>query len=742
MRPRPLVILSCVASLVFAACEKKAAPAAPATGAATPTAAAPVAPVTPPVARKPAKLPAAERAAKLGFVKRLPKDAESVISFYNGTGVMERLKKTKLWAVLNAESGGGLDHAGEAGEGELGVSTYLGKEFFLATGKGTAAQFGNLMTFSHRMNYFQIRALAASFAKAAKEGKLSGYKPDNKEFESMFFDLLKDPQSGVGLLERSQMPPLWIGFKVGDEQRGKVLQEINGLLGLLASDETIAKPVSFERGGGKFSGYKILGDGLAKQMESAREEMEQKMDANLVTRLIAAVKSKNLVIAPGIVDDYVIIFLGSSEDECQFAKDPGESLASTDPLDFADGYAKKDIACFCYGASGVMDVIRASTADSLTPMVTGIRDGLGESEASGDLKDVQALLQIVSERGESLYKMLTADTTGLLAYFDNGLRVESYGGTDNGAITWDKPHHLSQLGAGPDVALFADWSSNPEYNKKASSYIEALMETAYAIAMKVAASPGAEEGDMAKFSRGIKLYDTKFREDLLAIWSALSGDFREGLGNEGAFVVDLKGTVPPFPGLPQKLVDNGKFVRISLVHPVADRAKLDVSWAKMNGALTHIVKTAGELADKEIPMQKPMSADKDDLKTWFFTMPFMTDDFVPNVSLSDKWFIASTSKLQAQEIARQAAAGTDGETGATFVLHSDAFVAAARQWLNALDENKAEIFKGKGNVLKKYPRDKEKVAKVIDAMGELDSINLHVRREDGVLRSSFYIKAR
>ena len=395
MRPRPLVILSCVATLVFAACEKKATPAAPAPGEATPTAAAPAAAAPAPAVPKPAKLSASERAAKLGFVKRLPKDAEIVFSLYKGNEIVGRLKKTKIWGLINEESGGKLNELGQSGEGELGVSTYLGKEFFLASGNGSAAQFANLLTFSHRMNYFQLRGLAASFAKAAKEGKLSGFKPDDKQSVEMFTNLLKDPQSGVGLLEHSQMPPLWIGFKVGDEQREKVLQQINGLLGMLASDETIAKPVAFESGGGKFSGYKILGEGLAKQMESGREVMEQKMDANLVTRIIAAVRSKNLVIAPGIVDDYVVLFLGTSEDECRLAKSADESLASIDALGFADGYANKDIATFCYDAPGVMNVIRAN-ADTLAPMVTGIRDGLGDSEASGDLKDVQALLQIVS----------------------------------------------------------------------------------------------------------------------------------------------------------------------------------------------------------------------------------------------------------------------------------------------------------------------------------------------------------
>ena len=36
-------------------------------------------------------------------------------------------------------------------------------------------------------------------------------------------------------------------------------------------------------------------------------------------------------------------------------------------------------------------------------------------------------------------------------------------------------------------------------------------------------------------------------------------------------------------------------------------------------------------------MQKPMSSEKDGFTTWFFSMPFFNDDFLPSVTVGDKW---------------------------------------------------------------------------------------------------------
>ena len=83
-------------------------PAAPASPADPATPAEPVKPAVPatPVAVEGKALSAEERAVKLGFVRYLPQDTESVISIYNGSKIGERAKNMKLWKIVEEGVGG------------------------------------------------------------------------------------------------------------------------------------------------------------------------------------------------------------------------------------------------------------------------------------------------------------------------------------------------------------------------------------------------------------------------------------------------------------------------------------------------------------------------------------------------------------------------------------------------------------------------------------------------------------
>ena len=134
------------------------------------------------------------------------------------------------------------------------------------------------------------------------------------------------------------------------------------------------------------------------------------------------------------------------------------------------------------------------------------------------------------------------------------------------------------------------------------------------------------------------------------LWSGLRDDLAGGLGDEGAVVIDLKGELPTVPGLPQLVVDEGKAPRLAILAPVKDAEKLGSSWEKIDKSLNGILKIVSEMTGENIPMQKPMSSEKNDLKTWFFPFPFQTDDFVLNVSVDPKNFYASTSKSYVQSL--------------------------------------------------------------------------------------------
>ncbi|MEO5913735.1 MAG: hypothetical protein ABIS50_05850 [Luteolibacter sp.] len=795
MKKRANWLLIPAVALGLGSCDKKkevSAPEAPAAVAETPKketpAAAPVAPAAAP------KIAAEERAAKLGFVKHLPQDTEVVLAFYNGTKTADRVKKSKLWKLVEAEMGGGgmggpggmavpaepeededmeapeaeqddaavgaAEEEPEAGAGlgepafpgaadgpgngpagpdsEMGPAAMFGTEFTLALGKTTGEQTGNLLNFSRRMNYFQMRNLAKAFVAMVKTGDASSIAKSLEERmgSAMMKDILSDPQSGMATVNKAKMPPIYLAFRTSEADRAAAAQEVastvenlNMMLG------PMVEPVKFDVAGHTFEGAKVLGAKIAENMAQGRAEMEANLDAATVDQLIAAVAKKDLVVVSGTVGDYVVLFIGGSTDDLKLASNTSESLVSTEALAFTDAYASKDLAALVYGQKEALDTL-VKSAGGIADITNGLRDGLSGADGLGNTRDLEAMFQIVAEREAALRKLATIDAAGTLAFWEEGLKIESFGGSDPGMVDWKASNKLSRLGDSSDVVMFADLTVDAVYDQKSRDYVEALMETGYAMAMKVTEIP-MENEQMAQFKGMAKMFDEKFRPDIASLWDTMSNDFGSSLGKESALVVDLKGASPAIPGIPQEVVDKAKVPRISLISPVTDRAKLSGSWTKMNTTLTGTLAKISELTGQEIPMQKPLSSEKNGNITWFFPMPFFTDDFLPSVTVGDKWFVASSSKLQALDLISQADAGGEGRTGVWFSMNFKALQQYAAETYKLVDDNAETLT---GNAFP--PEQKKHVLDAISTLDDLDKLTVHARREGDVLRSSIHFKTR
>ena len=733
-----------------------------------------------------------ERAAKLGFVKYLPQDTEVVMAFHNGKKSVDRIASSKLWKFVQGQMGMGLpgqdnvppgagrdmkeeglklpedeqdaakdvakdakpvaaqgeDPTKAAGDfkplatpdadDEAGVAALLGTEITIALGKSAGEQTANLLTTYRRMSYFQMRGLAKAFAAAAKAGDFSTLQQAMTEQygPQLFKDLLADPQSGVAMFERMKMPPVYIAFRTTAAARPAAAQQVAGVVAYLGMAGEMVEPAEVEVAGQKFTGHKVSGEKIADMLDKERAEPDKMLGAPIVDKLIAALKKKNLVAVSGTIGDYVVAFIGSSVEDLKLASSPAQSLVATDALAFCDPYASKELAAVIYGQKGATEKLIAASG-GLADMTAGLRDGLAGAEGLGDTRDLEALLRLVGEREAVLQKLIGTEAFGMAAFFEKGLKIESFGGTDNGAVDWKTPNKLASLGNSDDVVMFADMTSDAAHDQKTRAYVEALMETAYAIAMK-ASELRIDDEQMAKFKAGAQMFDTKFRTDVVALWDAYSNDFGGSLGNERAFVMDFSGGMPAIPGVPQPVVDQAKFPRMSFIAPVTDRAKLAGSWDKMNTSITSILAKISEISGQKIPMQKPISSDKGGFTTWFFSLPFFSDDFMPSVTVGDKWFVASTSKNQALDLVNKAAKGGETTTGVTFTINFKAMQKFADDTLKVVDKNAPAIF-GEGGA----PADKMTTAKqLIETMDDLDKLTISARREAGVLRGSIYFKTR
>lgn len=720
---------------------------------------------------------AEERAAKLGFAKHLPKNVEAVFTVYDAVKTVDRAKSLKIWKLIEAEMGVPADvgafgiedaieeAAAEAGvepapaPGEEGVADAAvpevvepevpvaeadpaafspkdlwGAEVTVALGDGSGQKLGEVLHLYSRYSYFQIREVVKMMLAQAKDpGSMSEF----QGFEQMIANLINDPEGGVSTIEKMGVPPVYVAFKADPAKREDAAQQVSSSLGIIGSLSEFAEPVEVEKAGAKFEGYKLLGAKLSETMSAQREEMEKVIEADVLDRLFAAVAKQDVVVLSGTVGDHVLLFLGGSTDQLELVADPKDSLLGGDALAFVDGYLEKDLAVLSFGKKETLQNL-VENASSFADTAAALRDGLSGAEGIGDTREIESLLQIVGEREKALRQLAKYDSSASVAFFEEGLKVESAGGIDQGMVDWSAKPKLGHLGDSSDVVLFANLTVTEAYDEASRAFFESIFETVYAVGRKVVDLPG-ENPEQAQFKEGVKLFEEKFRTDAVGIWKAIGGDLAGGLGTESALIVDLNGAAPAVPGISQAVIDQAKVPRISIIAPVEDRAKVKASWEQINQSATSILGTVSEMTGTDIPMQKPMSSEKDGLVTWFFPMPFFTDDFLPSVTVSDQWFVTSTSKLQALDLAGQADKGGDGRPGLVFKANFVALQNYAKELQKIVDENAEAIFGGKND---QYEENKEKIQKVIEAIDDLDRLTVHQYKDGDTVRSSLHFKTR
>ena len=737
------------AALLLGGCKKKEQAQAP-----EPPAPVESAEVTPepeePAAPEIPALSAEERGAMLGFARHLPQDTGIMISYHNGSRIASSVKTSKLWKLLGADMGANvdieeddamadgedqgdeIDTADDAPEELTGPAALFAREFTIALGPQVGEQTAHLLALNSRSTQIQMSLMVQAFAEAAESGDFSniGEIIANRFSSDMMAELLEDPESGVALFERMSMPSLYLAFRTTEENRAAAAQQLASISEFMAFFGDIVETVEVERAGQTFAGQKISGAKIAESMAESRAAMEANLEPATVDKLIAAISKKDLVMMSGTIGEYALLFIGASPDDLVLAEDLGASLVSGEALSFCDAHNGKDLAAVIYGQKEALTRM-IKQVGGLSDMTDGLRDGLAATETLGDTRDLQALLRMVGERETALQALSKTESTGMTAYLEDGIKIEMYGGTDNGAIDWQAANRLSSLGDSSEVALFANMTSNQAYDDTAKAYFEALMETAYALAMKVAEFP-MEDEQMIRFREMAGMFDEKFRPDVLEMWDALSNEFSNGLAAEAALVVDLKGTPPPVPGLPQDIVDNGKFPRITYLAPVKERAQLAAAWQRMHSSATSIVGKIGEMTGNTIPMQKPISSERNGFTTWFFSVPFFTEDFMPSVTVGDAWFAASTSKNQALDLITQADKSKTASRGLKAFINFAKLREFATISLDLLQKHQ-DTMPIETEVL-------EQARDFADAMSDFEKLTLNSRMESGKLRTSIHLK--
>ncbi|MCP5536442.1 MAG: hypothetical protein H7A51_09440 [Akkermansiaceae bacterium] len=685
-----------------------------------------------------------DRAAKLGFAKQLPQNITVYDAIFNGRKAFDQLLKTPLGEFILerlADEGMSLDDLEGNDEVAAQIAMYS-EEYFSAYGPGTGETFELGMQFVERLGYYGSRFgvfMADGFVRDGQDFKPEGPKP------IMEGPLKGAPKELIKMIADFDMPAFYQGAKVSDDEaRELVMAQMEQLVSVLSFLEEASEEITIKRGDKEFSGYKVSGAKLAEMIdENAVEEMQEVFDIADIEAFKKTLATKNIIAVAGTVGDYVILFFGKSEEDFVLVDDANKSICASDNIVYLDNYLDKDILAAGFRDDKVIKTVGSIEAVAyrfISSIAQGVSDGLGDAASLGDTQDLQAILESLYEQGKKLASMFSGTDAGYVAFLEDGLKAEAFGGSNMPAIDMNASHTLAPMAAGEGTLLFANWTSNEAYNNKVMEYVDTLGETSYLVAKRVAALD-IDDGDFSDFKEGLEMFDKSFRDDALEIWKALRGDMADGLGAETALVVDINGALPKVPNVPELVLKEGKMPRIAYVSTVDDRAKLQASWKRLNTSVENILKTISEMSGEEIPMQVPMSSEKNDLKTWFVPIPFQNDDFVPSVSVSDNLFFASTSKTFSEGLAEQfKKGGGEARQGAWMQVDFKVLHQYAQQWLELIDKNKDEIIPSE-RAREDFTANKPMIEKAMQAFSSLDALTLHTRNEGGRTRVSMHLKA-
>lgn len=678
---------------------------------------------------------AEERAAKLGFAAHLSPDSDLFMALYDGSGMVRGLADLDVWEFIRkvVKEEEGVDPEEQIAGVTSQVESVLGTELFLAFGPGSADQYGVLNELSVATTYYQFRAMARSMARGAAEGDLEqGVEDlDNPEWLGEF---ARDIGRFMPVIEKAQFPPVIAGLRITDEeQMGVFEQQLRDVLGMFGE---AGEAVDFEKGGAKFAGSLFKGGMLADAAADDREEMDAMIGEENVDRILASLRQKQLVVCVGRLDDYLLLYFGSSEEACPLVDDLGGSLAADDRISFIDGFKDSPVHGVVYGSEGMMQEMIIS---SLKQMAEGCRDGIQGVDGLGETRELVALLDMVGEREQALLDLYKAETLGAVISVDQGVRFDLFGGTVSGAVDYESPHRLASLGEGENVLLFANWTNDREYNERASELIELLVEVGYAAVGKIAALE-VEDDSLAEFKAGFQMFDGMFREDVVKLWNGLSA-LDSGLGNEAALIADVGAGFPPVPGVPEGVVKDGRFPRMAVVAPVEERARLKESWTMVDESLRSMLGKVNEMGDMKLHMPSPTNSQADDIVTWYFDALAFSDDLKPSVTVSDEWFVASTSKPQALELMKTAGTGDVVRRGLWMKLDLAVLRGYAGDLLKLADENRDEIFSSESD-LASFREALPKIMEGLESLEEFEAVTIHERREAGRRQATLHFHLR
>ncbi len=669
-----------------------------------------------------------------GFAAKLSPDTEAVFALRNLASFAEGIGKSNTWEILSEliEEAAGLD-VSDAAEPFNEVMNFVGEDAFIALGKGAEGEVSRLMDF-----YGAYYSIYPKFMELMIQQQFG---EDQDEMEAEMAQLIEETLNAddgkvLKSLLKVQLPPVIIGCRPPE---GAVDQ----LVAQLAAFEEDLPPFvltsEFEvSGAGKFRSWAIAAKDAFDDAtrEAMRAEIDNEKLADHIERII---DSKKVEFSFGAVGDYMVLAIGPDHSHLKFAAESGESLIAQKGFKFMHDYADKQLLAYGYAAKELLQALNSlSSTDGLADMLTAL---LEQGEELGF--DATKVIPLVKKLGKQLAVLTKrdADTSAGVIYVEDGLKGASIGGYSTPGLDGGKA--LKLAGAIPDDAFLAiNLATTADHKANSIDLAETLAQLVYQGAFSFAKSEAAP----AEMGEILGMVDQEFVPKLLKGWTVMKSKVFKGLGTEGGVVIDLKGSMPKVPidhPAMAVAIKKGKLPRIAMFNSVKERKLLTEAWGEMVPLLNDIAGAIpGQEPGQEFELPDPLTSDGKHVKTHFFGLPFVSNDFLPSLSLSDELFFLSTSKNFTEELAAKIVAG-DGPkvTGAVMHLRFFPLHEYAVSWLDLVLANSKAFFEGNEFAEEDFKDNSGNIRMALDLLKGIKGMSLH-RYKEKRWRTDWHLEVR
>ena len=619
-----------------------------------------------------------EKEAKpFGLVSKLTQDTEIIFGLTHFEEFANEISKSNTWKkiieLLDLEAGFDISDLAEPWGAAMDV---IGEDAFFGFGKGTAANLDILTKLSDEYNKISYEVAGSQLL---SELGFGGNESSPEELMKDLLDQLLGDENGEfeKTLNELQLPAFIAGAKVGDGMAAQLVGQFSAMEDqlppfVLTSEFDVSEGVTFRSW--SVAAKDVFDD-------NARDQMRQEIgDEKLAEKLEKIIDSKKVEVSFGAHGDFLIVGFGPDHSHIKFVENEDDSLMAISDFQFAKGYADKKILAYNYFSKEALSAFNSpgqfsSLAEGLTEILKSINEEI----------DIEKIIPLVSKLGKQLddATKLNIDSTAGVLYREDGLKWASIGGASVTGVDTDVPLKLAPA-VSEDAFLLINTAEKIDSRKNSIATFETVAQILHGAGQTAIQFQGDQQ-----VAEMFEMFDGMFRPKLLKIWSIFKSKVANGLGSEGGIVVDLKGSMPKIPGVPAEFVKNGKVPRISIFNSVKNRKHLAEAWEQLVPAINEIAAAIpGQEPGQEFQIPDTLSMDGKNLTTHFIGLPFVSNDFLPSLSISDELFFLSTSKKATDELSAAIIENKNNDmNGLVLRVNVEQLIQFANAWIGLIEKN-------------------------------------------------------